>query len=116
MYRILLVDDDEALRYATAKLLAAAGYDVVQAGDFRDALPIIEDSKPLEFLVTDAVLPGVNGFALARMARLKRLDIRCIYITGFDVPVHEAIGPILRKPFTSEQLLALLINAGDDKP
>jgi CheY-like chemotaxis protein len=111
MPRILLIDDDEALRYATVKLLAGAGYEVEQARDFQEALRIIEDGKPLELLVTDAVLPGVNGFALARMARMKHHDIKCIYISGFDVPAHEAFGPILRKPFTDGQLLAEVARA-----
>lgn len=56
-------------------------------------------------------LPGVNGFALARMARLKRLDIKCIYITGYDIPAQEARGPILRKPFSDGALLTEVAQA-----
>jgi len=109
--RILVVDDDEPLRYATVKLLAGAGYDVVEAGDYRGALPIMEDGLRLDLLVIDAMLPGVNGFALARMARMKHRDIKCIYVTGFEVPASEAVGPILRKPFADDDLLAEVARA-----
>jgi CheY-like chemotaxis protein len=111
MSRILLIDDDEVLRYATAKLLAKAGFEVVEAGDYREALPIMEDGLPLDLLVVDAMLPAVNGFALARMGRTKRPGIKCIYISAFDVPVNEAVGAVLRKPFTDGQLLAEVMKA-----
>jgi hypothetical protein len=44
-------------------------------------------------------MPEVHGFAPARMARMKHPQIRCIYITAYDAPTTEAIGPILQKPF-----------------
>jgi len=106
MARILLVDDDDAARYATARLLATAGYDVVEAHDYHDALAILEDGTSLDLLVLDIVLPEVHGFALARMARMKHHGLRCIHITGFDVPTSEALGPVLRKPLDHDLLLA----------
>jgi len=109
--RILLVEDDNASRYATAKLLVDAGYHVAEAVDFHEALRVIEDERPLALLVLDLVLPGVSGFVLARMARMKRQGIKCIYTTGFDVPTHEAIGPVLRKPVVEEVLLAEIAKA-----
>jgi CheY-like chemotaxis protein len=111
MARILLVDDDEATRYATAKLLAAAGHEVVQASDYRDALPILENGSRVDLLVVDVVLPGVHGFALARMARMKHRSIKCIHVTGFDLPTSEASGPVLRKPLNEGQLLSEVATA-----
>lgn len=105
MARILLVDDDEAACYATAKLLRMAGYEVAEAHDYRDALPILEDHSRVDLLVIDVVLPGVHGFALARMARMKHRDIPCIHVTSFDLPTGEALGPVLRKPLDANQLL-----------
>jgi hypothetical protein len=59
----------------------------------------------VDLLITDLVVPnGVNGFALARMARLRRLDLKVIYLTDIDVPTEEAIGKILRKPLALEVL------------
>jgi FixJ family two-component response regulator len=52
-------------------------------------------------------MPGVNGFALARMVRMRHLDIKIVYLTGYDdVPVIAAMGPILRKPVDAETLVA----------
>jgi DNA-binding NtrC family response regulator len=104
--RILLVDDDEAFRYTLAKALRDNKFDVVEAGDFRDTLPALENGVPFDFFVTDLVVPEVHGFALARMARMKHPNIRCIYITAHDVPTAEAIGPLLKKPFTPAALIA----------
>lgn len=104
--RILVVDDDEAFRYAAAKTLTDAGFEVADAHDYRGALAILDDKKPLALLITDIVVPAVNGFALARMARMRHFGLKVIYVTGFDVPTHEAIGPILRKPLDPDLLLA----------
>jgi two-component system response regulator MprA len=97
--RILLVDDDEALRYALAKAFRESKFEVVEAGSFRDTLPALESDVLFDFFVTDLVVPEVHGFALARMARMKQPNIQCIYITAHDVPSAEAIGPIFKKPF-----------------
>jgi CheY-like chemotaxis protein len=106
MTRILFVDDDEAFRYATARILRDRGFDVVEASGFKDALPALEDGSRFDFFVTDLVVPQVNGFALARMARMKHPRIQCIYITGFDVEIAEAIGPVLKKPLDAALLIA----------
>jgi hypothetical protein len=53
----------------------------------------------------DIVIPhSVNGFALARMARLRRLDLKVLYTTAYDISGVEAIGKILRKPIPRELL------------
>ncbi len=104
--RVLVVDDDDAFRYATVKMLAEAGFEAVDAPDYRRALDILDDKKPLALLVMDIVIPGVNGFALTRMARMRHRELKVIYVSAFDVPTDEAIGPILRKPVDSDALMA----------
>ena len=104
--RVLVVDDDDAYRHATVKMLADAGFETVEAPDYRQALDILDDNKPLALLIMDIVIPGVNGFALARMARMRHHDLKVIYVSGFDVPTREAIGPVLRKPVAGEDLMA----------
>jgi len=104
--RVLVVDDDDAYRYATVKMLADAGFDTAEAPDYRQALDILDDKKPLALLVMDIVIPGVNGFALARMARMRHRELKVIYVSAFDVPTNEAIGPVLRKPVEGETLMA----------
>jgi DNA-binding response OmpR family regulator len=106
MPRILLVDNDDIFRYAIQRFLENEGYQVSEAYDYRRALDVIEDREPLALLITDLVLPTVNGFALARMARAHRLDMPVIYVTGADdVPADEARGPVIHKPFAPEELL-----------
>jgi CheY-like chemotaxis protein len=104
---ILVVEDDDGTRYAMSRALETAGFEVAQAHDYRDALPILEGGGHVDLLLVDLVMPGVNGFALARMARMRHLDIKVVYVTGYDdVPVIEAMGPILRKPVDPETLVA----------
>jgi CheY-like chemotaxis protein len=102
---ILFVDDDEAFSYAAAKELRAAGYEVWLAPDHRLALQVLESPQPLDLLITDIVMPNsVNGFALARMALLRRLELKVLYLTAFDLATEEAAGKILRKPVPLEVL------------
>jgi CheY-like chemotaxis protein len=106
--QILLVDDDEAYRETTAAMLRTTGYTVQAAPDYRLALEILE-SDPIDLLVTDVVMPDrVNGIALSRMARMRRPDIRVIYVSGYDIPgfEHEALGALLRKPVSDRLLLS----------
>jgi CheY-like chemotaxis protein len=109
---ILLVDDDESFRYASEKTLSEAGFTVTGASDYRKALDILNRNDPLDLLLTDVVMPNrVNGFALARMAAMRRTDLRVLYMTAFDVPANEAMGKILRKPISDEALVAEVTQA-----
>ncbi len=104
--KILLVDDDPTWRYAAAKALVEAGYEVVAAADYMSALDVVGAEPPVDILVTDIVMPnGMNGFALARMARLRRRDLKILYMTGYDVPTHEAVGKVIRKPIDPTHLI-----------
>lgn len=110
---ILVVDDDEAFRDATAGILRSAGYEVSSAPGYRKALEILETDAPIDLLIVDIVMPeGVNGLALARMARLRRPHLSIIYISGYDLPGvdQEALGPIIRKPVDDEQILEAVAN------
>jgi DNA-binding NtrC family response regulator len=107
--RVLLVDDDEIFAETAGRNLAAAGYDVHVAGSFQVALEVL-DGPRVDVLVTDLVMPHqVNGIALSRMAHMRQKDLKVIFVTGYDIPDgvdDQAVGPILRKPVTSERLIA----------
>src|SRR5271157_649196 len=106
--RILVVDDDPAFGDATARALRAAGFEVFLAPDHRLALEDIESTRPIDLLITDIVMPDrVNGLALSRMARMRRPELKVIYLTAYDIPgvEDEAAGPVLRKPIDEEQLI-----------
>ena len=106
---VLLVEDDATLSEAMERMLGAAGCKVSTAADFRRALDVLEGPEPIDLMLTDIVMPrGINGVALGRMARMRRRDIRLIYMTAYDIPGidTEADGPVLRKPITAERLIA----------
>jgi CheY-like chemotaxis protein len=65
------------------------GFAGVAAPDHHKALEVLEGNDPVDLLVTDLLFPnGIHGFALARM---RRLGLKVIYVTGFDVPEAEAV-------------------------
>jgi len=108
---ILLVEDDRAFGESIGQILRRAGFDVSLAADFRLALQILEAEQPVDLLLSDIVMPGsVNGIALSRMARLRRRDLKVVYLTGYNIPgiENEALGPILRKPIDEAVLVSEL--------
>lgn len=103
---ILLVDDEEGARYSACRLLEGAGYRVTSAPDYRKALDLLSSAERCDLLITDLVMPDrVNGFALARMARMRRPKLRVLYMTGYDVPTDEADGKVLKRPVADEDFL-----------
>jgi CheY-like chemotaxis protein len=108
---ILLVEDDEASSYAVARVLKAAGYHVVLAPDYREALAALDSRMRIDLMLTDVRLTAgtPHGFALGRMARMRRPDLRVLYLTGItELPESEvatAFGRILRKPIEPAHLL-----------
>jgi CheY-like chemotaxis protein len=105
---ILVVEDDATLGQALCKVLTHAGYSVVYARDFRSALEALEGNQPLDLLLVDIVMPdSVNGLALARMARLRRRNLKVVYVSGYSIPgvEDELLGPILRKPIDDHLLI-----------
>lgn len=108
---ILFVEDDETTVYAVSRILETAGYEILLAPDYREALAALESSRPIDLMLTDVRLATgtPHGFALGRMARVRRPDIRIVYITGIaDIPENEiatALGPILKKPIEPAILL-----------
>lgn len=104
--RILVVDDEEGFLYSSSKALRQAGYEVTAAATYTKALDVLCDDKPLDLLVTDIVMPNqVHGFALGRMGKMRRRHLKVLYLTGYDVPTHEAIGKVLRKPIGDNELI-----------
>ena len=110
--RILLVEDDRVFLHTLELVLTSAGFDVVAVPDYIPALKHLDSGERIDVLLTDIVMPDrVNGFALSRMARLRRPGLGVVYFTAYDIPgvEDEALGQILRKPFDSDQLLQAII-------
>jgi PAS domain S-box-containing protein len=81
--RILLVEDEPALRTFARRSLASLGYRVIEASDGESALAVLADAEPVDLLVTDVVMPGMLGTTLAeRVARVSS-GTRVLYVSGF---------------------------------
>lgn len=104
---ILLADDEERVRRSLGRLLTDAGYRVLQAGDGEQALTVSEDFRGhIHLLVTDVMMPVMNGKELAERLCALRPDIKVLFISGypreeiFPEDVCEDVVECLSKPFT----------------
>lgn len=112
---ILLVEDDETLRRAASRALAARRYHVLSEADPVGALKILEDrSIPLALMISDIVMPSMSGNALADRARELRPKLPILLVTGYAPdPSGPSAYPILRKPFNPTQLIQRVRRAID---
>ena len=109
---ILAVEDEEPLRRILAELLREGGYQVLEAAGCSEALALCEKfDGPIDMLVTDVVMPGMNGPDLAQRIQAARPGVPVLYVSGYtgdDLRRRsgESIrGKLLTKPFTRDQLL-----------
>ena len=82
MTRILLAEDDDSLRGFLARALERAGYEVRACADGDQAIEAL-DEGPYDLLLTDIVMPGVDGIEVAREAAARAPSLRIMFITGF---------------------------------
>jgi len=104
MARILLAEDDESMRAFLLRSLEKVGHEVCAVGDGFAALPHIANDD-FDLLVTDIVMPGMDGLELARRASVELPELKVIFITGFAAVAlnSKTAGPadakVLSKPF-----------------
>jgi PAS domain S-box-containing protein len=104
--RVLLVEDDPDIRRCTAGMLAHLGFAVIEAGNGMEALKHIE-AQPVDVLVTDLSLPGMQGSELAERALIYRPDLAIVFASGYDAngPAQKIAGAIcLLKPYDEQAL------------
>lgn len=107
---ILLVEDEPVLRRTVSRLVGRFGYQVVEAASGEEALERLASigQGPLDLLLTDVVMPGINGVELARRTLALRPEIKVLFMTGFaddllrDGP-PEGAG-VITKPFQKDEL------------
>ncbi len=111
--RALLVDDEEAVRASTAHMLEECGFDVVEAESAEVALRRLEGGQEFTVLVTDHLMPGMDGTQLAKAVHAIRPGLPCLIVSGYaDV---EEIAPDLSrltKPFRASELREALAGLG----
>ncbi len=79
--RVLFVDDDPAIRRAASRVLIAEGFEVVQAGDGREALAAL-DREEFDVIVSDVAMPNMSGLELLRAIRQRDLELPVILVSG----------------------------------
>jgi PAS domain S-box-containing protein len=109
---ILLVEDEDALRELTRNLLEADGYTVLEAERPDKAIEIaVRYSGPIHLMLTDMVMPGMNGRVLAANLAPVRPQMKVVYMSGYTGFTHPGLAdslPLLAKPFTRDGLLRKL--------
>jgi len=108
---ILLVEDEASLRNLAARALRARGFSVMLAGDGAEALRLLETYRePLDLLVTDVVMPNMDGRELADRLRARMPRLKVLFLSGYMDDallrrgVYEANETLLLKPFTPSSL------------
>ena len=81
MPRILLAEDDDSLRGFLSRALQRAGYEVTSCADGEEAVAVLDQQWDL--LLTDIVMPGMDGIEVARLAAARHPGLRIMFITGF---------------------------------
>jgi len=108
--RVLLVEDDAAVREIAGGLLRDLGCEVTTAENGASALEALEEGVAFDLLMSDIVMPGgISGVDLARSASANRPDMAVLLTTGYagdrmDVAPADLPWPVLRKPFHADQL------------
>jgi CheY-like chemotaxis protein len=117
---ILVVEDEAQVRTLECGLLKARGYTVLDADNGEAAIRICQEySRPIHLLVTDLIMPHMNGRELARQVVTIRPSVKVLYVSGYpdDTLVTAGLArskePFLQKPFASDALLRIVRNLLD---
>jgi CheY-like chemotaxis protein len=112
---ILVVEDEPAMREVTRRILARNGYSVVAAGSGHDALQAVTSQlEHIDLLLTDVVMPRMQGRELAEKIRILRPEVRVVFMSGYtqgllsQQGVLEPSVHLIEKPFTETTLLTKL--------
>lgn len=115
MTRILLIDDEPDIRYQMRLLLEGEGYEIEEAGDGREGLETLSDGTPFDLVVTDVLMPDVDGIAVAKQLPELHPNTKILAISGggeampaqWSLRLTEMYGTdaVLYKPFGNQQFV-----------
>jgi CheY-like chemotaxis protein len=110
--RILIVDDDEEIRESLGELLKDEGFDIVEAGDGIDALTRLSEETHPNVILLDLMMPNMDGWKfhgeLQKDSALASIPIVIMTAAGEEVARTIDVEDILHKPFTLEQVMAVI--------
>jgi two-component system cell cycle sensor histidine kinase/response regulator CckA len=120
---ILVVEDEAAVRELVVRVLAAHGYQVLEARDGPGAIKVSgQYDGPIDLLLTDVIMPRMNGGELYKELQAPRPDMRVLYISGYTdnaIAPHGVLEPgtnLLPKPFSMEALIHTVRHVLDALP
>ena len=107
--KILVVEDETAIRMMVTSALRKVGYDVAEAKDGADALRLLQAGLTIDTLLTDVRMPGADGWTVARAYREQFPKLPVLYVTGqADTMLPVPGGVLIKKPFRMSQILTVL--------
>ncbi len=119
---ILVVEDEDNVRALTQQSLRAYGYQVLEAASGEEALRLEEEyTSPIDLLVTDVVMPRMNGHDLGEMLKVRRPKLKVLYMSGYNrhaIVRYAALNPetpYIQKPFMPQVLAAAVRRVLDGK-
>ncbi len=120
--KILLVEDEDAVRSVAARVLLNRGYTVIQAHNGQDALEILEQQgESIDLILTDMVMPDMGGLALSEQLPSRWPALKVIYMSGYALgdKLHPMVGELggffLPKPFSADSLMSKVREVLDAK-
>ena len=107
---ILVVDDEALVRSATAAMLSGLGHNVIESGSAAQALSLLAGGVSPDLIITDYLMPGMNGAELAREVRSRRPRLPVLLATGYASMAGNIMAelPLLPKPFRQSELAATI--------
>ena len=109
---MLVVDDEPAVRLVTKRILQRNGYTVLEASGGHEALRVLrEHPGPIQLLLTDVIMPEMNGREVAERVRARRPGIKVLFMSAYspEAIAHDGLvdegAAFLRKPFEIGRLL-----------
>lgn len=107
--RLLVVDDDPAVRSVTTSHLAAMGHDVMEADGGQAALSLVDRGERFDLMLIDYAMPQMSGLELAEAVRVRRPDMPILFVTGYaEEPAYRSMFELIRKPYRAEDLFAAI--------
>jgi DNA-binding response OmpR family regulator len=119
--RILMVDDEEMLRKPACEFLTRSGFSVVEASSSDEALRIF-DEQEFDLVITDMVMPGMNGKQLGEELKKRSPHLPVVYVSGYAqdiLELHGQLAPgdiLLQKPYSLKRLVRLVEEELEKRP
>ena len=116
--RILLIEDDDSVRELARRVLAGAGYTVIEARYGTEALELADADPAIDAVLSDVVMPGLSGPEVVGRLQARRPELAAVFMSGYAPESEGPLGgaDLVRKPFTGPQLLEALRKAIDARP